>query len=114
MRFFLSEEMRVRDIRNWTPQPLIPDGLFQKEPVEIYNYNEHAKLTKKLRYKILRRDGFRCVVCGEVERLEIDHILPVAKGGATEETNLRTLCRRCNQLKSDKITAIETIEHIAH
>ena len=35
--------------------------------------------------------------------LEIDHIIPVSKGGLTEESNLQTLCWKCNRSKSDKI-----------
>ena len=35
--------------------------------------------------------------------LEIDHIIPVAKGGLTEESNLQTLCWKCNRAKSDKL-----------
>jgi 5-methylcytosine-specific restriction endonuclease McrA len=52
-----------------------------------------------LRYTILKRDGFRCVLCGvtaETSLLEIDHIIPVVRGGGTDETNLRTLCHICN------------------
>lgn len=58
-----------------------------------------AELTLKLRYKILKRDNFMCVVCGrrppEVE-LCVDHIKPVSKGGNNIESNLRTLCTDCN------------------
>ena len=35
--------------------------------------------------------------------LEIDHIIPVAKGGATIEENLQTLCWKCNRSKSSKL-----------
>ncbi|MBR5502670.1 MAG: HNH endonuclease, partial [Oscillospiraceae bacterium] len=35
--------------------------------------------------------------------LEIDHIIPVSKGGVTEEGNLQTLCWKCNRAKSNKI-----------
>lgn len=35
--------------------------------------------------------------------LEIDHIIPVSKGGRTAEENLQTLCWKCNRAKSDKI-----------
>lgn len=35
--------------------------------------------------------------------LEIDHIIPVSKGGRTEEENLKTLCWKCNRSKSNKI-----------
>ena len=60
-----------------------------------------------MRYDILLRDGFRCVLCGrqasEDVVLHVDHIIPISKGGLTEENNLRTLCMNCNLGKSDKI-----------
>lgn len=53
-----------------------------------------------LRYKILRRDNFKCVFCGwgreEGMRLEVDHIIPVCRGGKNNLNNLRTLCKMCN------------------
>ena len=55
-----------------------------------------------LRYFILKRDNFRCVLDGRspaTERglvLHVDHIVPWAKGGATVASNLRTLCSHCN------------------
>jgi len=36
-------------------------------------------------------------------RLEVDHITPVAAGGTDDLDNLRTLCRECNEGKSDRI-----------
>lgn len=66
---------------------------------------ERNKVTLKLRQKVLVRDGFRCVRCGaspqdgpEV-RLEVDHIVPISRGGKTEMSNLQTLCQRCNRGK---------------
>ena len=35
--------------------------------------------------------------------LEVDHIIPISKGGMTEENNLQTLCWKCNRAKADKI-----------
>lgn len=68
---------------------------------------ERAKMSDSLRYDILKRDGFRCRVCGatakEGAKLHVDHIVPVSKGVKTVASNLRTLCDRCNIGKSDKI-----------
>ena len=70
---------------------------------------QRALMTKKLREFIKKRDNFTCRTCGNsiyVEPnllLEIDHIIPVAKGGRTVEDNLQTLCWKCNRAKSDKI-----------
>ena len=66
---------------------------------------ERSLLTPKLRYDILRRDGFRCTICGRGQedgvKLHVDHIKPVSKGGRTVPENLRTLCQDCNLGKSD-------------
>lgn len=65
---------------------------------------ERKKLTAKLRYEILKRDGFRCQICGASQedgvKLHVDHIKPVARGGLTVSENLRTLCQSCNLGKS--------------
>jgi 5-methylcytosine-specific restriction endonuclease McrA len=61
-----------------------------------------------LRYAVLKRDRFRCVLCGASPatdpacELELDHIRPYSKGGQTVLANLRTLCRRCNQGRSNR------------
>ena len=68
---------------------------------------ERSKMSSSMRYDVLRRDGFKCVLCGasadDGAKLEVDHIIPVSKGGKTEMSNLRTLCDRCNRGKSDKV-----------
>ena len=55
-----------------------------------------------LRYRVLARDKFRCVICGaspakdgSVE-LHVDHIFPWSRGGQNVEENLRSLCFKCN------------------
>lgn len=68
---------------------------------------ERSKMNSSLRYDVLRRDGFKCQLCGRSAgdgiQLEVDHIKPISKGGKTERSNLRTLCRDCNRGKSDKL-----------
>lgn len=68
---------------------------------------ERAKMSDSLRYDVLKRDGFRCCICGATAdsgvKLHVDHIYPVSKGGRTEMKNLQTLCERCNMGKRDKV-----------
>ncbi len=45
----------------------------------------------------------RCVCCGEKKLLEPDHVVPVAKGGSSDISNIQPLCARCNVLKHVKI-----------
>ena len=70
---------------------------------------QRALMTSKLRKHIKERDKFTCQQCGaSIYKepnllLEIDHIIPVSKGGLTAEENLQTLCWRCNRKKGAKI-----------
>lgn len=67
---------------------------------------QRSLMTDSLRYDVMKRDGFRCVLCGRTAKdgvtLHVDHIYPIAKGGKTEINNLRTLCEFCNLGKSAK------------
>ena len=66
---------------------------------------ERGKVSNKMRFSIYERDGYRCCMCGRRGRdnLEVDHIIPIAKGGKSTYDNLQTLCHRCNVKKGDKI-----------
>lgn len=67
---------------------------------------ERGKVTNKMRFAIMARDGYRCVKCGRSGRhydLEIDHIIPIAKGGKSTFDNLQTLCHKCNVRKGANI-----------
>jgi hypothetical protein len=67
------------------------------------------KLSISLRYAILKRDGFRCVLCGcspatDLDcELHVDHVIPDSKGGPTAAENLRTTCSLCNIGKGDHL-----------
>ena len=56
-------------------------------------------ISNRIRFLVLKRDGFRCVYCGaragDVE-LQVDHVEPKAKGGANELENYVSACRDCN------------------
>lgn len=60
-------------------------------------------IARDVRQRVWQRYGGRCVECNADEYLEFDHIIPVAKGGSSAESNIQLLCRRCNLKKSDSI-----------
>jgi hypothetical protein len=70
---------------------------------------QRALMTAKLRELIKSRDNHTCKQCSISVHaephllLEVDHIIPVSRGGLSTEENLQTLCWRCNRTKSNKI-----------
>lgn len=73
-----------------------------------YHSNSQRKnMTKELRNKVIIRDNYTCQSCGKYMPdevgLQVDHIVPVSKGGKTVLSNLQVLCSKCNGKKSDKI-----------
>lgn len=60
---------------------------------------QRKPLSKKTRFQVLQRDNFTCQYCGRSApnvSLEVDHVVPVAKGGTNDIENLVTSCWECN------------------
>lgn len=76
----------------------------QTQGKRLYARSRKQKISKGKRFKILRRDGYRCQLCGRTAqedgvKLEVDHKIPESKGGPTKPSNLWTLCFDCNRGK---------------
>ena len=52
--------------------------------------------------ELLHKYKFSCAKCGSKNKLEIDHIKPVSKGGTDDMNNLQILCKKCNCSKGNK------------
>ena len=101
-------------IINETPEPLPDQPRLEQTSVPESNVvvteeTVPRSLSLALRYKVLVRDKFRCVICGASPakdvgvELHVDHIHPWSRGGQNIEENLRTLCSKCNLGKGAKI-----------
>lgn len=102
-----EENKRRQELQRQQEQRKQQEQRAQEEALRKENIKrERSKLSASLRYDVLKRDGFRCTICGRSASdgvtLHVDHIKPVSKGGKTEMSNLRTLCDYCNLGKSDK------------
>lgn len=86
------------------------DELLNSDPGKKPRKNTRKTIPLTVRHNIFKRDNYTCIKCGQSPaknptnvELEVDHILPVARGGNNDVENLQTLCRKCNQGKKDKI-----------
>lgn len=67
-------------------------------------------ISQELRARIAETCADRCGYCRTSGRvigplLEIDHIVPIAQGGSSDEENLTLACPLCNSHKADKVSA---------
>jgi len=83
----------IRGISNNFPCPSI---------IRLKNNNRSNVKIPLNRKNILKRDGFKCVYCGNTSNLTIDHIVPKSKGGKSSWENLVAACIDCNNKKDDK------------
>jgi hypothetical protein len=69
-------------------------------------YFIREKISEELRNKILNRDNYTCQLklegCSNKAE-EIDHLIPVSKGGLTIEDNLQASCSNCNRKKNNNL-----------
>ena len=109
---------RIKKI-NWIE--LQSNGKFDRS-IDVSKYNHAIKtrprkeFSKTLRWKVMERDGFRCVKCGRSAAdgivLEVDHEYPRARGGMATMENGQTLCFDCNRGKGAHVSATHTTLHI--
>jgi 5-methylcytosine-specific restriction endonuclease McrA len=89
---------------------VVPTGYLgpekEDEALNTDDKTPRESFSKSRRFNIMKRDGFRCQLCGTTQqqgaRLHVDHKISLAKGGSNEDENLWTLCEGCNLGKSTK------------
>lgn len=69
-------------------------------------------MSKALYTRLRQELGLRCGYCRTSsaitgERHTIEHLIPTARGGSSEEENLWISCRRCNGAKGTQVDAID-------
>ena len=101
---------RINESSELQTQPVqsAPSPVFENDTPQ-YAELVPRSVSLALRYRVLVRDKFRCVICGAspakdgTVELHVDHIFPWSRGGQNTEENLRTLCFKCNLGKGDKV-----------
>jgi 5-methylcytosine-specific restriction endonuclease McrA len=74
--------------------------------IKLNSYvNKPIKALKFSRANVYARDSYRCQYCSEkcaTDELTYDHVVPRAKGGKTEWTNIVSCCYDCNSYKGGR------------
>ena len=72
-----------------------------KKKNKLYNpYNSTEYRKNRAYLKANYKRCFKCMTPGTpFNKLEVDHIIPVSKGGGHNLSNLRILCKKCHKLR---------------
>ncbi len=72
--------------------------------ITLHYFTDVSAVRKALGTKLRKQalgDGV-CRACGATEQIEIDHIVPISRGGSCKLENLQPLCKQCNVSKGQK------------
>jgi hypothetical protein len=84
------------------PEDTVCDICNPPESALYESTTRKARIPTGTRLKVYARDGNKCTICGSGKDLCIDHIVPESKGGSSDISNLRILCKSCNSRKGSK------------
>jgi CRISPR/Cas system Type II protein with McrA/HNH and RuvC-like nuclease domain len=111
-----ASRLKCRQILNNRSHENEPALMLTSSDSSVNQLLHQAKKTKsrkgigpKLRRDVMQRDNYTCKECGASPKtskgvfLEIDHVIPVSKGGGNEIANLQTLCDVCNAGKGNQL-----------
>jgi hypothetical protein len=90
------------ELVNPHPSVATPGGGY-RDPDELPPSALRRQPSPKLRGEVMKRDRWRCRLCGRSAddsvdiRLHVHHVRPWAVGGLTELQNLITLCQTCHE-----------------
>lgn len=97
----MEQQVQIQEL--WTkiiqPEPLL-------DKIEI-KHKTGRTINLRLRFIVMKRDNFKCKICGRNPAIDsniilhVDHIKAWANWGETVPENLQTLCSICNIWKSN-------------
>ena len=71
--------------------------------VYVIDKKQNRYINSKIRRQLLKNSI--CNYCKTEDNLQIDHVIPVSKGGKNHISNYQILCGKCNNRKSNKLPA---------
>lgn len=81
---------------------------YSLEPIDLPEWSHRKKhIPIAVRREI---EGRPCANCGKTYDIQVDHIVPVSKGGTDDPSNLQPLCKFCNVVKGNRATSNEELK----
>ena len=95
-----NPEKDKRRKRNWSKRNLVRRKVYNQNRI-AKKYKNGGSFTAKEWKSLCEKYDNRCLCCGEKERLTVDHVVPISKGGTSNIENIQPLCMYCNSSKGN-------------
>jgi len=69
----------------------------------VYEKNNYQCVNCRIKFDVPKDWDKKSAIHNGKMFLEIDHIMPLSKGGSDKIENKQCLCQICNNIKSDKL-----------
>lgn len=66
------------------------------------NIEDEKEVWRQIKEQVWNRDHGRCQECGSDELLDLDHLIPLSKGGSNTYRNIQLICEPCKKTKSER------------
>jgi len=103
-KVFRDPDRQIRKLHQEGILIKVNKGIYRYEPAEV-KHKELEDFTEEQKKEILKRDGYKCVICGKGVKdgveLQVDHIKPKDLGGKATIENGQTLCSQHNFIKKN-------------
>lgn len=76
----------------------------------VVRTGKRDEIPQHVRRAVYLRDHGRCQWCPTDKWLQLDHIVPWSAGGSDKSDNLRLLCERCNEYRSNRYADQEFVK----
>lgn len=100
-QYWLNRERERDRAHRWYQENSF--GAKQRSRVNHYSGEFVSLLDEETWLEILELHGFRCARCETAERVQIDHIVPLSRGGTDHPFNVQPLCIVCNTSKGNRV-----------
>lgn len=103
-QIFRDPDRGIRSLHQKGKLIKVKNGVYRYDPKRATN--RHLEdFSAKLKAKVLKRDNYKCVICGKGKKegmqLHVDHIKPKDLGGRATLHNGQTLCSQHNFIKKN-------------
>ena len=105
----INQKRRQKHIENLEHEKEVSRLWKKNNPELVRNQSARRRANKKNNgeYKLTKKEltklySSNCFYCGKNKSIEIDHVIPLSRGGTHSIGNLVSACRNCNARKNNK------------